>query len=40
MIEKIIDKHISLFGDNPYNWILGLVSAGGFLLDSAIFLRV
>lgn len=26
----------SLFGDNPYNWILGLVSAGGFLLDSAI----
>lgn len=26
----------SLFGDNPYNWILGLVSAGGFLLDSTI----
>lgn len=26
----------SLFGDNPYNWILGLVSAGGLLLDTAI----
>ena len=26
----------SLFGDNPYNWISGLVGAGGFLLDSAI----
>lgn len=26
----------SLFGDNPYNWIWGLVGAGGFLLDSAI----
>lgn len=26
----------SLFNDNPYNWILGLVGAGGFLLDSAI----
>ena len=25
-----------LFGDNPYNWILGLVSAGGLLLDTAI----
>ena len=25
-----------LFGDNPYTWILGLVGAGGFLLDSAI----
>ena len=26
----------SLFGDNPYNWISGLMGAGGFLLDSAI----
>lgn len=26
----------SLFGDNPYNWIFGLMGAGGFLLDSAI----
>lgn len=26
----------ALFGENPYNWILGLVGTGGFLLDSAI----